>query len=226
MVLGIDNRTENWKTAYEFAPFFRDAEARTRLIGRLDETDYAEAADIHLELFWKGTRDYLHLNRKRADMERAESALLENCKASFSRLRSEVAGFDGFRDLRPHNYDVSSRDESARATLRRNLYNTEIDIVIETPENLFIGEAKHEMSFGTNAGYVLVHQLIRQYVMAKVLVETLDPDKQIIPFVVGNNVDGIRNTNQVQFMIDQGWMKERNVLDWKEVIAARRCSAG
>ena len=215
MILGINNRTENWKTAQEFAPLFRDAEARKRLVRRLDKTDDAEASDIHLELFWKGTRDYLHLNSKKVDRERAKSALLENCEASFTQLRSKVAGFHGFRDLKPHNYDVSSRD--VREALYRNLYNTEIDIVIETPKTLFIGEAKHEMSFGANGDLVLVHQLIRQYVTATVLVKILDSDKQIIPFVVGNNVDSIRNTDQVKFMVSQRWMNERNALSWDDI---------
>ena len=30
-ILGIYNRTENWKTAYEFAPFFRDGNACAKL---------------------------------------------------------------------------------------------------------------------------------------------------------------------------------------------------
>ena len=225
MVLGINNRTENWKTAREFAPLFSRADARRRLVQRLDKADDSEASAIHLELFWKGTRDYLHFTDETGRQDIRES-LLENCKKLFHELKRDVLAFDGFRELRELNYDVSLEDVKVKEALFRNLYNTEIDIVIETPENLIIGEAKHEMSFGANGDLVLVHQLIRQYVMAKVLLKTIGSGKHVIPFVVGDKVDSIKNTHQVQFMIAQGWMKERNVLDWEEVTAERTCSAG
>ena len=35
---------------------------------------------------------------------------------------------------------------------------------------------KHEMTFGANGRLVLVHQLIRQYVMAKILMDRLESD--------------------------------------------------
>ena len=101
--------------------------------------------------------------------------------------------------------------------LRNNLVNTEIDIVLESPNSLFIGEAKHEMSFGADGTLVLVHQLIRQYVVARILVDRLECDKEVVPFVVGDDTKQLRKSRQVGFMIRQGWMKERNILEWRDV---------
>ena len=224
VVLGINNRTENWKTAREFAPLFRDAEARKRLVRRLDETDDSEASAIHLELFWKGTRDYLHGNSE-DEVEKSRASLLEHCAPMLPDIRCRILTSKKFRSLKDDNYALLPSPESNKRLLD-NLYNTEIDIVLETPKSLFIGEAKHEATFGADGDLVLVHQLIRQYVMAEVLLKTIGSGKHVIPFVVGDKVDSIKNTHQVRFMIAQGWMKERNVLDWKEVTAERTCSAG
>lgn len=60
MVLCIANRTENWKTAYMFAPYFRDRDARLRLVKHLGETGDVNGSEIRFELFWKVTRDYIH----------------------------------------------------------------------------------------------------------------------------------------------------------------------
>ncbi len=87
--------------------------------------------------------------------------------------------------------------------------------MIETPNHLFIGEAKHESNFGANSDLVLVHQLVRQYVMARILVELRKCKKEVVPFVVG----GSKNNHQVQFMICQGWMVEDNILRWNDIKA-------
>lgn len=73
--------------------------------------------------------------------------------------------------------------------------------------------------FGADGGLVLVHQLIRQYVMARILVEYLPSGfkKEVIPFVVGDNIDSIKKASQVKFMIDQGWLDETNILSWDEI---------
>ena len=75
------------------------------------------------------------------------------------------------------------------------------------------------MTFGANGNLVLVHQLIRQYVMATILVEISNnrPRKQVIPFVVGDNVGTLKKSSQVRFMISQGWLREANVLCWGEI---------
>ena len=114
------------------------------------------------------------------------------------------------------NYNVST--EGGEESLYNNLVNTEIDIVLETPKHLFIGEAKHEMTFGANGSLVLVHQLIRQYVMAKILVdlavESDDPKKEVVPFVVGDNIEELKKKHQVKFMLAQRWLKKENILSW------------
>ena len=220
MVLCIANRTENWKTAHEFAPFFgnddRGNNARQKLVKRLQKTNDAEGCETHLELFWMGMRDYLHVT-KRADRQRIKNQMLIDCQSSFGKLRGEIANFDGFKDLKKRNYDMSLVNEDVNEALFRNLSNTEVDIVIETPSSLFIGEAKQEATLGADSRLVLVHQLIRQYVMAKSLLKTLDRKRRIVPFVVGNVEKGIKNSDQVQFMICQGWLKDCNVLDWEDI---------
>ena len=54
-ILGIENRTENWKTAQVFAPLFEGADvrkrlARKRLAGKL--LGKPVKRDVSLELFW------------------------------------------------------------------------------------------------------------------------------------------------------------------------------
>ena len=73
------------------------------------------------------------------------------------------------------------------------------------------------MTFGTNGDLVLVHQLIRQYVMASILVDRLECDKKVVPFVVGNDVGSLRRAIQVKFMCCQGWLSEENILSWDEI---------
>ena len=55
--------------------------------------------------------------------------------------------------------------------------------------------------------------------MAKILVDFLPNhvEKEVIPFVVGDDVQYLNKTGQVQFMIEQGWMKKDNVLCWDEI---------
>ncbi len=105
-----------------------------------------------------------------------------------------------------------------------NLASTEIDVVLMTAKNLFIVEAKHEARFGADGRYVLVHQLIRQYVMASILIDLLpnQSEMKIVPFVVGDDVGYLNETAQVQFMKDQGWMREEHVYCWEDTWDRRR----
>ena len=98
-----------------------------------------------------------------------------------------------------------------------NLYNTEIDIVLQTPNHLFIGEAKEESTLNSSGKYILVHQLIREYVMAKILVDALGINKEVIPFVVGDDIEKLKNKGQVKFMVNQDWLDKKNILSWKDV---------
>ena len=213
MILGINNRTENWKTAYEFAPLFRDAKARKRLVRRLDETDGAEASDIHLELFWKGTRDYLHAESN-DEKGKSRERLLMCCREMLPELRDRVVSSKRFQELKDDNYALPTPESDRK--LLNNLSNTEIDIVIETPRSLFIGEAKQEERFEARSGHVLVHQLIRQYVMAKALLKAMGCSRTVVPFVVGDPADQLKR-QQVKFMISQGWLEKRNALSWDDI---------
>ena len=73
------------------------------------------------------------------------------------------------------------------------------------------------MNFDASRKLNLVHQLIRQYVMATILVDILASDKKVVPFVVG----GSRRSLQVDFLVKQGWLNPNNVLEWKDVKALR-----
>ena len=217
MVLGIKNRTENWKTARSLALFFGDRSAR--LAGRLGKPQTTPAADVKLELYWKGVRDWLSGGNK----DEAEDHLLRSCRRLFPDLRKQIERYGGFRDLRDGNYEVAS--ENQRTPLRNNLANTEIDIVLESPRRLYIGEAKYKSGLHADGKLVLVHQLVRQYVTAKVLVDVLGCDKEIVPFVVvdatGRGPGPKRDAwgsggwpHQVRFMVEQGWMRPGNCLTW------------
>ena len=220
-ILCITNRTEDWKTAMTFAPFFECDSVRTRFANRLLEPlgEYHEVKlrNAKIELFWYGMRDYVH-NEEDKDVATLSTVFTEryaNC--GFRDLGERIVGAEGLSLSLPDkslNYTPEGNEES----LYYNLCNTEIDIVLETPKYLFIGEAKHESDLGTNGTLVLVHQLIRQYVMAKILVDLRESDgyirKEVIPFIVGDKTKNLNRKHQVRFMIDQGWLKKENVLSW------------
>lgn len=63
-ILEIENRTENWKTARSFAPFLKDNDLRVNLAKRLLPNPKTPFEKVHIELFWKGVRDWLHLKGK------------------------------------------------------------------------------------------------------------------------------------------------------------------
>ncbi len=214
-ILGITNRTENWKTAAYFAPLFGRRSVRlARRLGASEGT--LEPGDVRLELFWRGMRDHLH-QAQETKASRYE-AILATYQDRFESLRTHISQFAGFQGLKDHNYRASA------ATVERlsdNLSNTEIDVVIETPGCLLIGEAKHATGFHANSGLVLTHQLIRQYVMARILLDLSGyGDKAVVPFVVGDNADSLKNSRQVQFMIEHcDWMRPENVLEWSDIEA-------
>ena len=139
----------------------------------------------------------------------------ERYERLFPELRAAIEKFTQFRNLKDLNYDVSS-DEGVKK-LGDNLYFTEIDIVLESQRYLFIGEAKQVANFDADGDSVLVHQLVRQYVMAKVLVDRIGAGKEIVPFVVGADSDRMKRQGQIQFLVQQGWLKEENLLEWSSV---------
>ena len=210
-VLGIKNRTENWKTARCLSPFF--GYRAVHLARALGEPLGTTPADVKLELYWKGVRDW----RYKKDRQMCDDRLIESCRRQYGELRQEIVRSRLFRDLQPKNYAVWSDDH--RDQLVTNLNNTEIDIVLETLGCLYIGEAKFKSSFDANGNLVLVHQLIRQYMMANVLLDILGESKRVVPFAVterringplpqGGNANSVGRSHQVRFMIDRGWMDE------------------
>ena len=224
-ILGIENRTENWKTARSFAPFFGDRRAcaslANRLLKPLGKPQNIQPDEIQLELFWKGVRDYLDQNNDKNLMQQ-QQALIEHYQRFFGGLRKEIDDFRSqnrrsFNKLKPHNYSIIDEDK-----LFSNLRNTEVDIVLETSEYLFIGEAKDESGFGAISKHVLVHQLIRQYVMATIVANLIGEKRRLVSFIVGNNPEYLKNHGQVQFMQSQGWLKKENVLSWDVV---KRCAS-
>ena len=216
-ILGIANRTENWKTARCFAPFFEGDGALSNLAQRLGEPRETQAEDVHLELYWKGMRDYLHKLDDKSDkgQESSPQDLASRYSRLFPTLRDDIGKpAVGLRPLKERNYDPGQLCDVKR--LYNNLRNTEIDIVLETPRHLFIGEAKGEMSLGANASLVLVHQLVRQYVMVKILADLHEPSKKVVPFVVGD-AEKLKRSRQVKFMLAQRWLKRENILDWEDI---------
>ena len=210
----IENRTENWKTVEHFHGI--SEVAKQRLAKRLCDSEDAHGKDLQVELFWYGMRDYLY--SETGPNEQHFPDLARRYENLFHDLRKKVEGFvdqGKFKlKLKDHHYRPSGKSPSGKdgaTLLGNNLVGTEIDVVLETPNSLFIGEAKDESDFDAKSPYVLVHQLIRQYVMTKILVERLGSKKKVVPFVVRNEPKG-REQAQVQFMVKQGWLPERNIL--------------
>ncbi len=239
-ILGIDNRTENWKTALYFSPMFRGG--ASRLAERLGEPDETGTVEAHLELFWYGMRDYL--DKCVETKESVVEDFAQRYRRLFPNLREKIEEFQSEKGLKlqlPNqwNYDVSTKEGTTkpgvnpREKLYDNLRHTEIDVVLETPNRLIIGEAKGVTDLRGKGSWVLVHQLIRQYVMARILVDRRESDgfakKEVVPFVVRNdpkrreqaqvvrNDPKRREQAQVSFMVKQGWLEPENILDWDHI---------
>ncbi len=169
-------------------------------------------------------RDYIH--GKPRSRECWEEDLAQRYDRLFPNLRQHIGDFNRasrFAPLRPRNYDASCPQH--KRALYSNLRNTEIDVVLESPGHLFIGEAKHESILKGNGRNVLVHQLIRQYVMASILVELFTESHQdrtairVVPFIVADkeNLQRVRGRTQVSFMIHEGWLDSENILSWQDI---------
>lgn len=219
-ILGIKNRTENWKTVQHFHGLSPDA--KKCLVKRLLESEEIESDDIEIELFWYGMRDWVY--KQHSGISVLTDTWLEECyNGQFRNLRGDLEAYieragqsQTLNRLKDQNY-IASKD-TARA-FRNNLINTEVDIVISTQNHLFIGEAKLESTFGADGRYILVHQLIRQYVMASMLLDKLNlaESKTVIPFIVGPDAEQIKGHHQVKFVIGQGWLDRDNILSWKDI---------
>ena len=212
-ILGIENRTENWMTVQHLAPLFSTGgvELARRLLPE-SERGSLRAGEVRTELFWYGMRDFFSMEPR----EYSATSLVLKYEDLFPLLHTRVEAFverDVFSPLKEHNYKPRLDTD----TFKSNLINTEIDIAIETPGYLFIGEAKHLSTLGANGRHVLVHQLIRQFVMARMLVRVMGSSHTVVPFVVAGSRSDVENSGQVQFMLAQEWMREENVLTWREI---------
>lgn len=226
--LNIRNRTENWKTASHFASL--RGPQLLELLKVLGVDEDCSHDSVNLELFWYGIRDCVkHCKVVRSELESQFMRIY--CK-QFSKEREKIESFsesstNGFKALKSHNYDPWESNESGKSgqeILFDNLMHTEIDIVIATPKFLLIGEAKHESNLSASSKNVLVHQLIRQYVMATILVG-LSPHgktatgqcKKVIPFLVVDNVEAALRSNQVRYMQCTKRLKSERVLCWETI---------
>ena len=201
--------------------------ARVNLVQRLGKLSRPPSHKVRLELYWRGMRDYMHCkSRSRGQWE---EDLARRYVRLFPGLRWRIESFEGvsrFAPLKDGNYEADSQKH--KRALYSNLRNTEIDVVIEAPGHLFIGEAKHESILRGNGRNVLVHQLVRQYMMARILVELIAEDGhgetpvKVVPFVIANegNLDTVRRRTQVDFMIREGWLYEENLLSWEKIATA------
>ena len=174
-----------------------------------------------MELFWRGLRD--HFAQRNLTLEAEQEAFAERYRHHFRDLRGQIKEFAStgkFRTLTEDNYRACT--DCQKEKLGNNLFHTEIDIVLESPHHLFIGEAKQMMSFHGDSTLILVHQLVRQYVMARILLALRGQEsKELVPFVVGDSAEDLKNTEQVRFMLEQQWMRKENIIKWSEIEALR-----
>ena len=230
MILGIKNRTENWKTARTFARMYPDnvAALANNLLkpyrtNSISDPPTIQSGEARLELFWKGIRDYLRANKgeQRELMDRFSDLYAYEFKGLFDKFKlfcessNDAPAKRALDFLSRQNYTVSN--QASKEGLFNNLRNTEFDIIIESPNHLFIGEAKGEMGFGAQGGLVLVHQLVRQFVTARIFLAHLNNRKTVVPFIVRDRNDSKRREVQVRFMLHQCWLRNENILSWSRV---------
>ncbi len=232
-ILGIENRTENWKTVQHFYGLSGNARAclARHIVAKHLGSDSAKLGvdfeDVAIGLFWYGMRDYVHqCDRDRKELE-ADFANIYVQK--FPKLRDDLGILRQrlpyrFLEMKPYHYALP--ESTYQSKLYNNLTSTEVDVVLETSDYLLIGECKHESDLGVNPDYILVHQVIRQYVMARILANYISlsaevdvKEKEVIPFIVGDGdkLGSIRNSTQIRFMTEVGWLREGNILDWNQV---------
>ncbi|NLW91363.1 MAG: hypothetical protein GXY34_07155 [Syntrophomonadaceae bacterium] len=213
-ILGIRNRTENWKTAQTFLKLMYEGKLNS-FLGLLVK-DIISEDEIKMELFWKGVRDYRYQEGISLDFkERFTEAYIEHFGDLKSRLRDKtVKRVYGLTDK---NYDTTYINDSNFLT---NIQNQEIDIVLETDHHFFIGEAKYEVNnFNYNSQCFLSHQLLRQYITTKILLHDKKINKEIIQFVVcdGSIVENMKNNYQVRFLKKYYDFDTERIVSWDAI---------
>ena len=136
-ILGIKNRTENWKTVEHFHGL--SGKAKARLAQKLSGAEEPVLGKVKIELFWKGARDYVYRSKKSKEKskESLKSEFIESYECLFSDLREKLDNFcrnyPKYRSMRYSNYDLMCGERMENEEkLYSNLYNTEIDIVLQT----------------------------------------------------------------------------------------------
>ncbi|AFI88866.1 hypothetical protein [Pectobacterium parmentieri] len=219
MILGIKNRTENWTTVGHLFDL-RNNKLIRHLMGRNsdDSAPFDDGSEARLELFWYGYRDYIFgknitLNTVKID------AIYERFLRLFPNLQENVLSFmdEERKYLRVEkSVNYSLERENAPLSLFHNIRNTEIDIVIETRRKLYIGEVKDSQKFGANGNLFLPHQLLRQYVTARILVDELGKDLDIVPFIISNNKE-TEKSGQIKLMNKLNYLNMKNVFTWSDI---------
>ena len=216
-ILGIKNRTENWSMVNQLLGGGISSVAH-RLKCALDGGSCFQSTTepLEMEFFWYGYRDYIKSSQSNG--KDFYNKMVQRYNKLFPNLRSDIENFvKETNDLRPvsgHNY-VANKETSKK--LFNNLLHTEIDIILETNDNIYIGEVKDSQNFDAKSKYVLVHQLLRQYVMVSMLVDEINVYKNLVPFIIGND-DSIKRKGQVYLMKRLGYLKSNNVLCWPDII--------
>ena len=220
-ILGIENRTENSKTVQHFHGLTREKQVRlVRCL--LGNQEVGDDVDIKINLFWYGFRDYIAKCKDEGKPPPTKEQAGKIFGDLFGDLRNDVSKFQdpdlprGFTPLQPRNY---SSEEDHFKELFDNLRHTEIDIVIQCGKHLILGEAKYQSSLDTKSRYILVHQLIRQHVMARILLKVCGTDLEISHFLIGDRkrIANLKKRVQVRFMEKQKWLRPENVLSWERI---------
>ncbi|WP_413701091.1 hypothetical protein ACLKMH_04955 [Psychromonas sp. KJ10-10] len=220
-MLGIKNRSESWRMSKLFIDN-GGIKLANKLANRiLGNAGYCSDSLIEYELFWTGFRDFCneakHKRTDKAFIDEVVSIYNEN----FEKLDEEIEKYNksGKTKLRinegkyKENYQIN---ETSKGVFINNLFSTEIDLVIKAGKYILIGEFKDTQSFNAKSDYVLVHQLVRQYVMSRVLMDLIGKnDYIIIPFVVTER--NVNNNSQIQLMQDLKWLIPENILSWSDV---------
>jgi hypothetical protein len=225
-ILGIKNRAENWETAQTFAPIMANERQHilaNQIISNSKQVGKFKPQDVRIELFWKGFRDYCYdrkidRNNKEFKLKIAKlyRKLFPNLSEKLQKYQEAAKGSSRLKIDAKLNYNPDR--PNFKDNLYQNLGNTEVDIVLEAPGFVLIGEAKRDETFGAKSKHSLPHQLIRQYVMTVMLKHLLlieGQDKtEILPFVIGDDVEKFA---QIKAMIFLGCLDKSNIFSWKNI---------
>ncbi len=221
----VPNRTENWRTARTFAPYIcpdgkpEASSLANSIVSNAKNREFTfPHNEVHLELFWKGFRDYCKEEGIPQNNDEFQVEAIAIYQRLFPDLRKNIESYRGqLLNLKPENYVVTNTGESKKRFFA-NLFNTEIDVVISMPGFLLIGEAKDEQAFGANSKHIMTHQLVRQYVMATILCELIEEKcgqkTEVIPFVIGDNAEKYAQVKLLQHM---NWLSPGNIISWQKL---------